>query len=287
MGVKPAAFAGSWYPGTGNACKKAITEFLNSGEISSGSIGGIVPHAGWSYSGSIACRVIASLVPQDSSIPDTIVLFGAHMHPFSTPVVLESGAVETPLGEIQVDEPLTRLMVERVLHSKNEMHSLPPSQFPDENTLELQYPFIRHFFPDSKIVVCGVPPSKLAFLIGETAVTCATDLGRTIRIIGSTDMTHYGPNFGFEPVGTGESAVEWVKTENDAQAILAFEDMDMAAIITQGLSNRNMCCAGAAAAAVAACKKRGAVKGVCLEYASSYDISRGSNFVGYCGMTFA
>ncbi len=295
--IKQSAFAGSWYPGSAKACEAEIRGFLASkspsplddDKLSGGVIGGIVPHAGWVYSGSIACRVIASLRPGKSSgeeTVDTILLFGAHMHPTSPAFTLSHGAVETPFGDIQVDRELAEVMISSLNASGDSVQSLSPQTFPDENTLELQFPFIRYFFPNARIVICGVPPSELAGRMGDAAVDSAAALGRSVRIIGSTDMTHYGSNFGFEPAGTGEGAVEWVKQENDAQAIRAMTDMDVPGIIAQGLANKNMCCSGAAAAAVSACKKNGAVKGLCLDYATSYEQSRSHSFVGYCGMVY-
>ncbi len=294
---KPSAFAGSWYPGSAKACEAEIQAFLTSksrnypslddAKLAGSVVGGIVPHAGWVYSGSIACRVIASLKScENSKSVDTILLFGAHMHPASPAFALSHGAVETPFGDIQVDRELVEHMVSSLNASGNPVQSLSPQSFPDENTFELQFPFIRYFFPDARIVICGVPPSEAAGRMGEAAVESAAALGRSVRIIGSTDMTHYGPNFRFEPAGTGEAAVEWVRQENDAQAIQALTEMDVPGIIAQGLANKNMCCSGAAAAAVCACKKRGVVKGLCLDYATSYEQSRSQSFVGYCGMVY-
>ncbi len=89
------------------------------------------------------------------------------------------------------------------------------------------------------------------------AVEAAETLNREIRVIGSTDMTHYGPNFGFTPAGPGKEAVEWVKTKNDSAAIDAMKAMDDKAILAQGLDHHNMCCPGAVAAAAAAARKWG------------------------------
>jgi len=115
----------------------------------------------------------------------------------------------------------------------------------------------------------------------------AKKLSRNIKIIGSTDMTHYGPDFGFAPAGTGEKAVEWVKNENDKNAIKAMIEMDESKIIAQGLDNKSMCCAGAAAATAAACKKLGAAKCIELDYATSFEKSGGSSFVGYSGILYS
>ncbi|MBC2703862.1 AmmeMemoRadiSam system protein B [Desulfobacula sp.] len=288
MEKKKMAFAGSWYPAGSGECKASIQSFLKEKQGSSpfdGSfMGGIVPHAGWYFSGSIACRVIAALDPKKGSDEkiDTILLFGAHMHEQSEPFILTHGAIETPFGDIEVD----RQLVDEICADVS-IRQRTPLNFPEENTLELQYPFIKYFYPDAKIVVCGVAPSSFAAVIGSMAVEEARKLSRNIRIIGSTDMTHYGPDFGFTPAGTGEKAVEWVKNKNDRNAIQAMMEMDESKIVAQGLENKNMCCSGAAAATAAACKKLGAVKAVELDYATSFEKSASASFVGYAGILYA
>lgn len=288
MRIKSCAFSGSWYPGTARACEDAILGFIQDTgkgkeDIGSPCIGGIVPHAGWVFSGSIACRVIQALVPDKGQGVDTVVVFGAHMHPSDSGFVLASGGVDTPLGPIETDGNLAA-----ALASCTGLASLSPGDFPDENTLELQYPFIRYFFPTARIVAAGIPPAAdLAGQAGQAVVEAAQRLGRTIRVVGSTDMTHYGASFGFFPAGRGRAAVDWVRNDNDAAGIEALTALDHEKIIRQGLSRRNMCCAGAAAAAAAACKKNGAVKGICLDYATSYDASASDSFVGYCGVVFS
>lgn len=291
MEKKRAAFAGSWYPASAAECRSAINGFISekTGPETGAFMAGIVPHAGWFYSGSIACRVIASLAggkekdgAEKEPRVDTVVLFGGHMHKQSEPFIMTRGLIETPLGDLTVDAEFADRLADGISIRKRS-----PERFPDENTLELQYPFVRHFFPDSNIVVCGVAPSNFAAIIGGMAVETAAALGRTIRVIGSTDMTHYGTDFGFTPAGTGEAAVEWVRTENDAAAVDAMTRMDEGTIISQGLANHNMCCPGAVAATVAAAKKMGADRAVRLDYATSYEKTQGASFVGYAGVLYA
>lgn len=282
MEKKKMAFAGSWYPATAIECEASIQGFLNETKESPDGnyVGGIVPHAGWYYSGSIACRVIASL-ESDEKI-DTIVLFGGHMHKQSEPFILTHGFIETPFGDIEVD----RELVDKICAGIS-LRKRSPEKFPNENTFELQNAFIKYFYPDAKIVVCGVAPSFFASIIGTMVVAESQSLLKNIKVIGSTDMTHYGPDFGFTSKGTGESAVEWVKNKNDRTAIAAMMEMDESNIITQGLENKNMCCPGAAAATAAACKKLGAVKALELDYATSFDKSASNSFVGYSGILYA
>jgi len=295
---KKMAFSGSWYPADSEECKTAISSFLKEkeGPATGLFLGGIVPHAGWFFSGSIACRVIASLASSDPV--DLVVLFGGHLRPADRALVLSSGSVETPLGEIQVAEDVVDQMIARVNDllvdrsydiegQKTNVLKQTPDQFPDENTLELQYPFIKHFFPDARIVVCCVPPSEQAMDIGQATIDAAVQVSKNVRVIGSTDMTHYGPNFGLTHAGSGQKAVEWVKNQNDRQAIDAMVQLDEQQIIQQGLSNQNMCCSGAAAATVAACKANGAVKAKELDYATSFEKSAGSSFVGYAGILYS
>lgn len=282
MERKKMTFAGSWYPASSAECETSIRSFLKEkqGPIDGGFIGGIVPHAGWYYSGSIACRVIASL--KSNKKIDTVILFGAHMHKQSEPFVLTHGCIETPFGDIEVD----RQLVDKIC-SGISIRQRPPLKFPDDNTFELQYPFIKYFYPEAKIVVCGVAPSFFASIIGSMAVEEAKKLSKNIKIIGSTDLSHYGPDFGFTPAGTGKKAVEWVKNENDRNAIQAMLEMDESKIIAQGLENKNMCCGGAAAATAAACKKLGAAKAVELDYATSFKKSASTSFVGYAGILYS
>ncbi|MGD9823918.1 AmmeMemoRadiSam system protein B [Desulfobacter sp.] len=292
MGVKKMAFAGSWYPGSADQCRSAIKRLR--GDMGAGGdtkilgtpVAGIVPHAGWIYSGKLACRVFAALA-HGSRVVDTVVLFGVHMHAASPAFILDGTAVDTPLGAIEIDREITDALVRRAADAGFDLKQLTPDRFPEENTLELQYPFIKYFFPKARIVVCAVPPSDAAQALGIAVVGAAEPLGRSLAVIGSTDMTHYGPRFGFEPAGSGQAAFEWVAKENDGAAIKALTAMDEKQIIHQGLSRHNMCCAGAACAAAAAAKKMGAVKGVCLDYASSFDpLQPTADFVGYCSVLF-
>ncbi len=311
MQLKRAAFAGSWYPGDRQQCRSAIEGFLRDldkkgagrKEISlpENSVGGIVPHAGWIYSGHIACRVFATLALSEKSEDtaanrrtdappitsvDTIVLFGVHMHASSPAMVLCAGAVDTPLGEIPVDKVLTDTVYKDLASAGENIQTLQPSRFPEENTLEVQFPFIRYFFPEAQLFICAVPPSDMAEKAGHAVVDAAGRLRKRIIAVGSTDMTHYGPRFGFEPAGSGKAGLDWVTRENDACAIRVLQTMDTADIIHQGVTRHNMCCSGAACAAAAAAKKMGAIKGVCLDYATSFEQSRAADFVGYCGVVF-
>ena len=121
--------------------------------------------------------------------------------------------MKTPLGNILADEELGAEL--KTAMAGSQVYGLTPDRFPDDNTLELQFPFIRYLFPNAKILAVGIAP-PLAEMAGEAAVTVAEKLRRKIRVVGSTDMTHYGPRFGMTPTGEGRQALDWVARENDA-----------------------------------------------------------------------
>ena len=282
MNVRRASFAGSWYPDFPEACEREIKQFLGrkESEIPEGSwVGGIVPHAGWYYSGAIACQVIHIL--KSGTPPDLVVLFGMHLHPTSPNYIMTEGAWETPFGELAIETELARNLVERF-----PFHIETARSHAKDNTIELQLPFIKYFFPRAKIVPMGVPPRATSLEIGKAAAEISSDLGMTAIIIGSTDLTHYGFNYGFIPEGTGPSAVDWVRNENDRKVIEAMLALNPTGVIEEALANQNACCSGAAAAAIAAGKALGATSATQTAYATSYDKSPGDSFVGYVGILF-
>ena len=81
MTVRNADFAGSWYPAGSAACEQEIKSFLDqeqpTEDINEEYLGGIVPHAGWYYSGAIACNVIKAL--STGTAPEVVVVFGMHL----------------------------------------------------------------------------------------------------------------------------------------------------------------------------------------------------------------
>ena len=210
MKTRQAQFAGSWYPAESEKCEMEIKQFLHEfdapkpvpGEWS----GGIVPHAGWYFSGSIACNVIHTLTAGKKT--EVVFVFGMHLHERSPGYIMAQGAWETPFGDIQVDEEIAGELAARF-----DLRIETPDNHAKDNTIELQLPFIKYFFDSAKIVPVGLPPVDASLDIGRHAVDTAERLNRSMKVIGSTDLTHYGPNYGFSPKGTGPEAHDWVRNE--------------------------------------------------------------------------
>jgi len=284
MSVRKAVFAGSWYPKHASACEQEIEQFLAQGPNVEGGAdswkGGIVPHAGWYYSGGIACNVIHAL--KDDIPPDLVVIFGMHLHPGAPNHMMARGAWETPFGPLKVAHELADHLKQRF-----EFHEETTHRYARDNTIELQLPFVKYLIDPASILAIGVPPVHTSLDIGRTVASWARSKGQRLKVIGSTDLTHYGGNYGFTPQGTGDDALEWVRNKNDRRVIDAMLAMSPETVIDEGLSRQNACCAGAAATAVATAREMGARQAKELAYATSHDKSPGDSFVGYVGVVFA
>jgi len=283
MNVRRARFAGSWYPGDETSCRQEIDSYVDQiVSISSTDIkriGGIVPHAGWFYSGQIACNVIYCL--KERIDPDVIVIYGMHLPPNGPNFIMTEGYWETPLGKIEIDEEVAGHLTKRFQFIVE-----TPENARQDNTIELQLPFIKYFFPKVRIVPIGVPPNPTALEMGKYIAMLSGKLGLNIKFIGSTDLTHYGTNYGMTSQGKGTKALNWVKYENDRRIVELMMEMESEEIIKEALKNQNACCAGAAAAAIESGKQLGAERAESLIYATSYDKTPSDSFVGYVGVVF-
>ncbi len=280
MSTRQAVFAGSWYPGSAAECEGLIQSFLErplAKVPERAPVAVVVPHAGWVFSGGIAARAISLL--QDTPPPDTVLVFGMHLPPDAAPLLTTADALATPLGALPVDTELAAELAETFSFDREDHRHFTP-----DNTIELQLPFIRYFFPDAAVLPVGVPPAPVAIDIGRFAAEAAGRAGKTAVAVGSTDLTHYGPNFGMTPYGVGDSAHELVRQKEDRRIIDRMLALEPQPVIKEGLASRNACCAGAAAAALAAGKTLGATAAMLTEYATSYDMSPGDSFVGYAGV---
>jgi len=275
------ALPGGWYPFDGKECRKEIESYIEGwarpSAVPEHGLGGIVPHAGWYFSGKLAARVLLSL--KSNKKTDLVVLYGGHMGPDELPRVLTEEACETPLGEIDIDQEFLKAVMERV-----EVKEESPSA--GDNTVEVQLALIKYFFPDARLFAIRPPFSTKAIDLGREIARIAKERGLSILAIGSTDLTHYGPNYGFMGKGTGPASVEWVKNVNDKGFIDCAVKMDAEDLLDHALKKSSACSAGAAASVIATCEASGAKKGILLDYYTSYDIMRDDSFVGYAGIVY-
>ena len=188
-----------------------LTDESRPSPLSTALVAGLVPHAGWSYCGAVAGRVWRML--RDNSHPDTIILFGTVHYPgVAANAAYPGGEWETPLGPVEVDAELARMLAEQL----GGLMVLEAAAHDQEHSIEVHLPFIKALFPEAKIVPIAVPPSPGAVPLGERTGALTLDL--SVLAVGSTDLTHYGDRYMFVPRGKGPDAHEWMRN-NDRRVL--------------------------------------------------------------------
>lgn len=231
----------------------------------------IAPHAGWTFSGRLAYRAVAAL-----GQADTVAVIGGHL-PARYPVLCaHEGRYETPLGPLEGDAELAATLAGLLSMEEDRVA---------DNTVEIQLPLVKALFPTARLLWLRAPAGPAAIELGEALAKAAATLGRRLACLGSTDLTHYGPDYGFEPAGKGQAAEEWVRKHSDRGFIDAALAMDPKAVLERGAEG-SACSAGAAAAALAFAHALGADKAELLGYATSLEIRKAPSFVGYCAVGF-
>lgn len=277
---RSAYLAGTWYPADEEGCRVAIEGHAAEAKVEQGSWRGIIgPHAGWYFSGDAAGRSYRWLAEAQPTV-DLVVMIGSHSGPTGPNTVYRGDAWETPLGAIRTARSLVDRMVGEL-----DLSDEPISPGRPDNAVELHLPFVRHFFPNAGMLMLGVAAAPSAIAIGESIGRAAKESTDNAVFVGSTDLTHYGPNYGFSPAGSGDEAIAWVRNENDKGFIDAVLAADPEAVVRHGVANHSACCPGAVAATLAAVAAFGGSETPRLvDHYLSCDVERGSSFVGYAGI---
>lgn len=292
MNIRKPAVAGQFYPGSQKQCRTEIIDCLTDRPVScklpEKIVAGIVPHAGWTFSGDLAGMVFAAIEKIEKTV-DTFIIFGAvHNYFGSNAAVYDAGSWQTPMGEIKIDEELAAAIIKKSAFAKSN-----PDAHKYEHSIEVQIPFIQHFFPSAKIVPILTPPADFVIELGADVAECIKSaIGKKIVCIGSTDLTHYGPRYGFNPQGDGPSAISWAKEVNDKFFINFALDMQAEKILSSAMERENACGPGAAAATVSAAKSLGKTKGLLLAHTNSSEVMEkkfgqtSSESVGYAAIVY-
>jgi AmmeMemoRadiSam system protein B len=272
MAVRKPIAAGRFYPDSEKECIREIEICLANRPIDAKLpekiVAGIVPHAGWVFSGDLAGMVFSAIKNVNKAV-DTFVIFGAvHSICGSDAAVYNSGSWLTPLGQVNIDEELAAAIIK-----KSKAARANPDAHKNEHSIEVQIPFIQYLFKNAKILPIMTPPAESAMAVGNDVAECIKVAGnKKIVCIGSTDLTHYGPGYGFNPQGNGQAGIEWAKDVNDRSFITLAVEMRGERILTESMENQNACGPGAAAATIAAAKALGRTKGVLLAHTHSSEV---------------
>ena len=276
MQIRTPAVAGMFYPDEKNKLTKLISECYTHSfgpgknppaETKNKIFGVICPHAGFVYSGPIACNSIYSI---SASSPELFIIIGPNHWGIGRNVAtMKECQWETPLGKVEVDseaaEEITSLS--KNIESDFFSHSR-------EHSLEVQIPILQQTFSNFKILPIALvdQSKKMAKEIGLAVAKIAKK--NNAMIIGSSDFTHYEPN-------------DFAHKQDMALIKPILEmNVDKFYEILEG-KKVTSCGYGAMAATIIAAKELGATKGELLRYATSGDVTGDtSSVVGYGSIIF-
>lgn len=152
-------------------------------------IAGIVPHAGYVYSGKTACYTFNEI--RKGELPDTFIIIGPNHTGRGTKIdVCDFDKWETPLGLVDVDDEFIR----ELLNEDSNVY-IDNSAHVNEHSIEVEIPFIQyicegHDFKIVPIVISQQIP-QLCEQLAMSLNNVIKKLNRNCLIIASTDLNHY------------------------------------------------------------------------------------------------
>jgi AmmeMemoRadiSam system protein B len=271
--IRPAAVAGTWYPGTAGALTRDVDRYLDAVDepgTPRGTLEAVIaPHAGLMFSGPVgayAYKAAAAAGPFDA-----VVLLGpSHFVGFDGIAVYPSGAFDSPLGPARIDEALVREIV-----GLSPIVRPMPSAHLREHSLEMQLPFIRRLLPGARIVPLLMADQTRGTIGDCAAVLARIGAGRRVLFVASTDLSHYLP--ASTAIEHDRRVVECVRALDPDRLLTLFEQYP------EGERGRFVACgAGPAIAVMLAARARGARHARVLKYMHSGEVSGdNSGVVGY------
>lgn len=201
---RPLKFAGTWYQSDPAGLTAIIDGYLQEAKTSSVAsklkdslahgqklLAIVAPHAGYSYSGrTAACSYLAA---QNKGIKRVFLFGPSHYKGFRGAGLTSDKCFATVYGDLQIDKAVVQDLKDNLLFSDQTL------AHHNEHSLELQLAFIKSTLGDVEIV-----PVLLGHLETEKeARLIANAIGRHLQdgdlIVVSSDFTHIGPRFGYEP----------------------------------------------------------------------------------------
>ncbi len=215
-------YSGTWYPGDAAELRELVTRLFADSERRTGrysapdAAGFVVPHAGLIYSGTVASAVYRQL---RSIAPRRIVLLGfTHRGAARGAWIPDVSAFRTPLGDIEVDGEFAEALIESGAFGRLPEHVLC------DHSVEIQLPLLQAVAPEARIV-----PVYVNRLDAEARRLAAHRLASLVApgtvLVASSDFTHYGREFSYQPFPADE-LIEGRLRDLDESAIEAAGTLD-------------------------------------------------------------
>jgi len=282
QGIRRAKFAGSWYPRDPHVLEDLLSKAFSLVKKQPPSSGcAVLPHAGLSFSALGMADFFYGLPPQAERL---VLLAPSHTTSLNPDRIVGGNftSYATPLGTI---EGFSLPQVNKGFDQAIER----------EHAVEMVLPFIAYLNKkrDNTIAYCPALISKITngFVLSELCDKLVADIGMAslksgkTLLVASSDFTHYGRRFDYDPYARLERSAQRDRVKED--------DLALARLLADGKSNEALAlfaakkptvCGIAPSVIVSEIAKRLGLKGTIASYYTSYDIAPSSDeaFVAYC-----
>lgn len=194
--VHASPLSGSWYPKDRRELQDLVSELFekSAGRTGAVSLAGarafVAPHAGLIYSGVVAAATYRHAL---ATAADRVIILGfSHRRDFTGVRLPEVDSIRTPVGESRVDRSAVRQLVPHPLFHVDDEELLC------DHSVEIQLPVLQHVLPQATIV-----PVYVGRLTPEQRASAARAIIELLEpgtlLVASTDLTHYGRSFRYQP----------------------------------------------------------------------------------------
>lgn len=218
--IQPSPVAGKWYQDSTNMLRYDMSRLIeNMSVVRKRTVcAAVVPHAGYRFSGRVAAGVYMRIDPR--RYRRILVMGPSHYLPMPDRISIgDFTHYSTPLGLVPVDtEWVAR--ARKLSFVVNE-----PAAHAEEHSDQIQLPLIQSFVSAKIPVVCLV--------CGQFARDRVVEAGHALRellddetlVVASSDFTHFGARFGYEPGQTPSQGASGT-VEASAFELFASKDVD-------------------------------------------------------------
>lgn len=181
----------------------------------------ISPHAGYFFSGQCSAHAYKELAEYRT---DDIYIILSPNHSGNGYTSLTTENYETPFGIVEIEKDLAKILLFNGIKDDIESHKF-------EHSLEVQLPFLQYitenFCKIVPIVITGeINSKKLSTILIKSIMEFEEKFHKDVKIIVSSDFTHYGKVYGYRPFLPSEALVKLEEMDMKACDIISRLDID-------------------------------------------------------------
>lgn len=185
--IRKPAVAGMFYPDNPELLSSQILTLLGENKVDkkfNNVVGIVAPHAGYVYSGKSAAYAY-NVLKENTEFETVIIISPSHRKYFKGCSIYDGDAYETPLGEININKPIAKYIVEN-----SESIFFGEDGHGEEHALEVQLPFLQMINEYFDIVPIVIGDQSIQY-INELSNVLSEIVDEKTIIVSSSDLSHF------------------------------------------------------------------------------------------------